>query len=123
MNKENIQKFIDLVKSNPACWDQAHWHCGTTHCFAGHGQIMSGRPANTETVRKDARIFYDLNKGDADWAFNPNRTLEDIEQLVVSNGYDCDGYNRDGYNRYGYDCDGYDCDGLDKNNQPKSNIK
>lgn len=104
MNKENYKKVLDLIEANPECWKQTSWHCRTQHCFAGHAQILSGKMANDDTVRRDARIFLDLSKPEADYFFAGERTLEDF---------------RAGYDRAGYKSAGYDRDQLDKNNHPK----
>ena len=99
MNKENVQKVLDLIEANPSCWNQEKWHCGTTHCFAGHAQILSGKQENVKTVRTDARIYLDLSLADADWAFYFLRTLEELKTLINHAGYNRYGYNHAGYNR------------------------
>jgi hypothetical protein len=35
-------KILALVEANPACFDQGTWHCGTTHCTAGHMVNLAG---------------------------------------------------------------------------------
>ena len=139
MNKENIQKVIDVIEDNPHSWNQDFWHCGTTHCFAGHAQILSGKQANKATVRKDARIFLDLDLRTFNWVSNYCRTLDDLKSLLTDEIFDIDGFDKNGYDRYGFDRagyartgfdrigydrggfnrDGYDRDGLDVNNKPK----
>jgi hypothetical protein len=109
MNKENVKKVLDAIKANPESWDQTQWHCGSSHCFAGHAQLMSGNPQDSRTTRRDARAFLDMSRVDADWAFAGHRTLDELKELL-SDGYDRDGYDRDGYDRDGYDRDGYDRD-------------
>ena len=109
MNKENYAKVLAQIEVHPETWKQDSWHCGTQHCFAGHAQILSGRPADDKTARRDARIFLDLSRVEADYFFQAYRTLKDFR----------DGYNRAGYDRAGYDRDGYDSDGLDKHNKSK----
>jgi hypothetical protein len=137
MNIELHNKIIAKITANPECWNQESWHCGTSHCYGGHAQIMSGNPANDTTVRRDARIALDLSGPEADYAFAGSRTLEELKELpewINRDGYDQygfnwagydqygfnrDGFNRAGYNRAGYNRAGYDRDGLDKNNKPK----
>ena len=111
MNVKNFKLVLDKIKSDPEHWQQSDWHCGTKHCFAGWAQILSGKPANNDTVRHDARIFLDLDSVTADYCFAYDATIKRLESVL-------DG--RDGYDRAGYDRDGYDRDGLDKNNKPKS---
>jgi len=143
MNRENYKLVLDKITSCPDEWDQWVWHCGTTHCFAGWAQILSGKPADRDTVRRDARVFLDLSSIEANYLFEAARTLRDFnnyDRIVYDGdgydrtGYDRIGYDRDGrdrtgrdrtgrdingYDRYGYDRIGYDCDGLDRNNKPK----
>jgi hypothetical protein len=148
MNKERMQIIVDRIEANPACWKQSSWHCGTSHCLAGHAQIDSGANPDNNTVRRDARMWLDLSLSEANYLFAGTRTIEDFKAALTDSydragydrdvydraGYDRDGYNRagydrDGYNRAGYDRDvydragydrdGYDRDDLDKNNKPK----
>jgi hypothetical protein len=118
-NIENIQKVLDLIEANPSCWDQSKWHCGTSHCFAGHAQIMLTGKENIDTVRRDARIFFGMSKAEADYYFAGNRTIDELktaadEDLYNPAGYDRDGYDRAGYDRDGFDQDGFDWDGYDR---------
>jgi hypothetical protein len=148
MNKERFQEIINKIESNPMSWDQERWHCETAHCFAGHAQILSNKPINNGNARKDARVWLDLSKAEANYLFYYKRTLQNFKDFLNddflklkkqyiydsdeydfdgynydefdSGGYDCDGYDCDGYDCNGYNRDGYDCDGLDKNNKPKN---
>jgi len=38
------QRILDQIRSDPASWDQEHWHsvCGTKHCVAGWACELSG---------------------------------------------------------------------------------
>jgi hypothetical protein len=128
MNLENFNKVLAVIEADPSKWNQGEWHseCGTKHCIAGWSQILAGRKANINTVRGDAREFLDLTSFEAEWLFNPRRTIDNFKAVSSgkflcydsngydSDGYDSDGYDRDGYNRYGYDRDGYDSDGYDR---------
>ena len=114
MNKENLQKVIDVIEDNPHSWNQKQWHCGTTHCFAGHAQILSGKKEDEITVRTDARIFLDMNFHKFNWVVSSIRTLEDFKSLLNDTdfdieGFNIDGFDIDGFNCYGYARDGYDC--------------
>ncbi len=124
LNKENFQAVLDRIKANPCSWDQSKWHCGTTHCFAGHAQIMAGKPIDDATVRRDARMYLGLKQCDASVLFRSDATIEDFEEFLRTEGYDeqgfdCAGYNREGYGIQGFHRDGYDTDGLDINNKPR----
>jgi len=35
-NKRLLKKILKKIEADRKCWDQQTWHCGTTHCFAGH---------------------------------------------------------------------------------------
>src|SRR5215469_18928586 len=116
MNTTNFKKVLGHIKASQSCWKQDDWHCGTSHCFGGWAQILSGKPANNATVRRDARVFLELTAHQADYCFAGQRRLVDFEEmLAVPDGYNWAGRDRDGYDRDGYDRDGYDRDGLDKN--------
>lgn len=93
-NKENFQKVLTTIKENPSCWRQEKWHCGSSHCFAGWAQILSGKAANDDTARKDARKFLGLTIKEADCLFQSCRTIEDFEK-AVDDGYDRDGLDKD----------------------------
>ena len=115
MNKTNYQKVLDQIESNLACWNQSQWHCGTSHCFFGWAQILSGEPANDARVIRDARIYLNVSRATASYLSNADRTLLELKKFLID---DSDGYNRAGYNRADYNRAGYDSDGLDKNNKP-----
>ena len=34
-----LRAIVDRIKADPSCWDQSRWHCGTSHCIAGHAQL------------------------------------------------------------------------------------
>ncbi len=142
-NLENIKLVLDHIENNPECWQQTNWHCGTSHCFAGWAQVLSGKEENDATVRRDARMFFGFNRQEADYYFHGDRKLEELKTALLdefyndgynqygldrdgynrngynSNGFDRDGFNFDGFNFDGFDKDGFDRDGLDKNNKYK----
>jgi len=127
-NRENFERVLNHIKAHPETWKQSKWHCGTSHCFAGHAQIMAGNAPNNKTVRRDARIFLGLTRYEADRMFASSRSIADFEAFLSDGynraghdraGYDRDGYNRAdydraGYNRAGYDRAGYDRDGYNR---------
>ena len=124
---KNIRLAVEVVNhilDNPDLWDQYEWHCGTTHCFAGHVQIMGGRAENAKKCFNDLIELLGVCEEDADWLTNSRRPLSDLHAYVKSYvngtpyfdryGYDPHGYDR--HNRYqeGYDCYGYDRNGYDR---------
>jgi hypothetical protein len=117
IKKENLLAVMAHIEANPECHKQNSWHCGTSHCFGGWAQIMSGKNANDLTVRRDARVFLGLTfieANDLFCAYNSRADLREMVDNMVSAGYNRDGYNRDGYNRDGYDRAGYDRAGYDR---------
>ena len=129
MNVERYKLVLKHIEDNPENWDQTQWHCGTSHCFGGWAQILAGKPADSLTVRRDAREFLGLNAKEANYLFDQNRTLNDFRNELIygsdgfnlngyrRDGFDHDGYSRNGYDRNGYDRAGYDDDGLDFHNR------
>jgi len=92
MNAENFAKVIAAIDADPSSWDQIHWHswCMTTHCFAGHAQILSGAPLKkregghdfSSFAGSDAIRWLDLTDYDADYLFNPCRTMDDFRDFL-----------------------------------------
>lgn len=117
-NIENCKLVLTQIKNHPETWNQKYWHCGTAHCFAGWAQILSGKPADSTTARRDARIFLGLSAAEAEYYFHSERTLSELE-TVLEDFYDENGCSPDGHDRNGYNREGYDRDGLNKNNKLK----
>ena len=122
-------QVISHILDHPETWSQQVWHCGTTHCFAGHVQIMGGCPENGETCLEDMIDLLGCSEEDASWLVYTGRTLGELCAYVASyvdgtpyfdadgfgkDGFDRYGYGRNGYNRHGYDCHGYDRYGYDR---------
>jgi hypothetical protein len=117
---DRYRAVVEYIKAHPEEYNQKSWHssCGTTACFAGRAQIMSGKAPDKDTTRRDAKIWLGLTKNEADYLFDGNQ-LFDVIAGYDSDGYDRAGYDSDGYDRDGYDSDGYDSDGLDFQNKPR----
>jgi len=87
MNAANFAQVIAAIDADPSSWDQVEWHswCMTTHCFAGHAQILSGVKRG-ETLRLftqiDALRWLDLKASEADYLFNPSRTMDDFRDFL-----------------------------------------
>ena len=41
-NAPLLLKTLEHIENRPEEWNQAHWHCGTVACFAGHAAILDG---------------------------------------------------------------------------------
>lgn len=104
MHVENFRRVLDAINDYPEGYDQSCWHseCGTTHCFAGWAQILAGKEPNARTARRDARVFLQLTSIEADYLFDPDRQLYEIQESFE------DATFRES---------GYDGDNLDKNFQ------
>ena len=120
MNREHYQQVLDQITAHPETWDQTQWHCGTTHCFAGWAQLLSGHPAKDATVRRHARMYLDLSFEEANWLFSTEITLAELQGF--RNGDHEADYSRAGYDRDGLDRAGYDRDGLDRQNRPRPGV-
>ena len=112
-NIENCKLVLAQIEKHPETWNQGTWHCGSSHCFTGLAQIYSGKPADEDSVRRDARIFLGLSFIEANYYFNAVRTLKELK-TVLENFYNRDGFGRDGFNRYGFDRNGFDRDGFNR---------
>jgi len=92
MNAENFTQVIAAIDADPSIWDQSEWHswCMTKHCFAGHAQILSGAPFKRRAGGDDLRLFtrsdavrwLDLKVDEADYLFNPSRTMDDFRDFL-----------------------------------------
>ena len=135
---KNVKLAVEVINhilDNPETWDQRDWHCGTTHCFAGHVQIMGGRAKDDDTCPQDLTDLLQCSAEDAAWLTNSRRTLSELHEYVAAyvngtpyfdrygydphgydrNGFNCEGYDREGYDREGYDREGYGRNGYDRN--------
>ena len=116
---KNVKLAVEVVNhilDNPDLWDQREWHCGSTHCFAGHVQIMGGRAVWAATCLQDMVDLLECSREDAAWLAYTGRTLSELHAYVASyvNGtpyFDAEGYDRHGYNRHNHNCEGYDRNG------------
>lgn len=37
-----LRKTMEHIESHPQEWEQRHWICGSTACFAGHAVLIDG---------------------------------------------------------------------------------
>lgn len=98
-----LVKVVNHIIAHPETWDQSAWHCRTTHCVAGHGQIMAGKPPNSDTAMRDAREAFGLCEGDANYLFSGMRTLPQIYMFTKSKlgPFDRASFDRAGFDRAG----------------------
>lgn len=87
-NAANAQRVIDWIEANPERWCQTSLHYGTTHCFAGVAQILSGKKASVIYTTEDACAFLGLplvdtwDGNDAGYLFAPWRTLPELKERI-----------------------------------------
>jgi hypothetical protein len=114
--RERLAAIIARIDADLSCWDQFSWHCGTSHCLAGHAQLDAGLPLDEgQAAARDGAEWLGMSEAVSKWAFNSTRKLDELRSLLEfdlsskrdPDGYDRYGYNRAGYNRYGYDREGY----------------
>ena len=96
MNLERHNQIIAMIEANPKSWNQLYWHCGTSHCYGGWAQVLSGATINKNTAFEDARRWLELSIFEAKEAFNIHNSLDDLKDLP--NNFT---YNEHGYNKYG----------------------
>jgi len=110
-NLNNIKLVLDKIESNPACWDQMKWHCGTSHCFFGHGQIEAGKKINDDKAGLDGKLFFGFTAREARYYAECNRTFKELKTALYDffdkNGYDPDGLDENGFDEYGLNEYGY----------------
>lgn len=99
VNVELLQKTLDTIKANPQHWNQRHWHCGTSHCFAGFAELLAnGLPVETsldeierlKITRKlgmstpiEAERLLGITDEDGDVLFYGHNTLKELEHMVA----------------------------------------
>ena len=125
---KNVKLAVEVLNhilDNPETWSQHEWLCGTTHCFAGRVQTMSGRPERVVFRLQDMADLLECGEEDASWLAYSRRTLSELHAYVAAyvNGtpyFDADGFGKDGFDRHnrgrdGNDREGYDREGYDRN--------
>lgn len=98
---ELLDAAIRVIKEHPEHWNQETWHCGTSHCIAGHIQlIVKGLPYNhrigytpTGSTSQIARDALGISLRDAELLFSSTNTLEDI--IDIRNKLEAYGYCRE----------------------------
>lgn len=94
MNKKNFERVLAFIEANPEHWDQRHWHCGTSHCFAGVAELVKHNLQMSDhehTIRVAsrwrlptfliARRFLGITEAEACWLFSAARTLDDFRMV------------------------------------------
>ena len=98
---------LNEIDAHPEQWNQRFYHgestCGSTHCWAGWCDKLSGNykkgekslsPKTIDSIGLSERDFKDM----ADFR-NPRARLEALHLLFSTGVYGVDGYDDDGFDR------------------------
>lgn len=96
MNIERFKQVLEMIEANPEHWNQSHYHCDTSHCFAGFCDLVEqGLPASTDqeshelynlrysSCAERAKSFLEINEGEAGFLFACCRTLDDFRLMLA----------------------------------------
>lgn len=78
MNVEPLRRAINKIISDPSCWNQMEWHCGTQHCIGGHIQIDAGRAENADKVQEDMQQVLQCEKATVRWLTAGHRSFTEL---------------------------------------------
>lgn len=96
MNKRRFIRVLEAIEANPEHWNQNHWHCGTSHCFAGFAELQKfglKSSLSEDEVRGilvhralfstflTAQYYLGLDSDQASWLFSSARTLDDFRRV------------------------------------------
>jgi hypothetical protein len=80
------QAIYERVTANPDCLEMGDWHCGTTHCRAGHVVDLAGEAGyaleafyNTPLA---AQLIYDASTPES-FRINPGRFYDSNEDALA----------------------------------------
>jgi len=94
MNLKRFKAILTQIKDHPETWNQTEYHtmCGTAHCIAGWAQIHA-KTYPAEFVKDEGIKWLELEYRQAEWLFDPYRTMLDFEHVVKAG--DCPEMNHD----------------------------
>jgi hypothetical protein len=133
---------IKDAQANPDHWSQRNWHCKTSHCIAGFGDMRQEGlkptdlyPGGNDSPFADEYPYWGFKAEIFSSGNSMTTILACLEYIEIKGfeydrsghnvfGYDRDGYNqrgwdRDGYNRRGFDRHGYNRQGFDRHGQQR----
>jgi hypothetical protein len=112
-----LRAAVNHIIEHPESWDQARWHCGTSHCLFGQCQIMAGFPQTSNGIREQVQYALGISQSEAAWLSAPNRLLPEIygfAKKMLDPKFDSDGFDSDGFDRAGFDSDGFNRAGFNR---------
>jgi hypothetical protein len=90
MRQDRLLEIVGRIYQRPETWDQEMYHCGSAHCVAGHaqndmyGRIFTSGIFTSGFAFADGRIWLDLGRQEAEWLFDPVRTLDDLIRAAIT---------------------------------------
>lgn len=80
---ELLAAAVEQIAAHPETWNQREWHsrCGSTHCVAGHVELIA-LGEQTCCTFWTATDLLGLTVKEADWLFDPNRTLPQLYRFT-----------------------------------------
>ena len=84
MNEFNLElhnKVIAQIEKDPENWSQSVWGYGTCRCYGGWALELGSKKINNNTLRRDASAALGLTLEECYYAFNSDRTLEELKAL------------------------------------------
>jgi hypothetical protein len=90
VHEERLLATLALVKAHPEHWNQEYWHCGTSHCFIGFGDVIArGVPIDTnlsifniEGLLCVNAEWFGLNRKSWDILMHYSNTIKELELFV-----------------------------------------
>ncbi len=78
-----LRAAVNTILRDPETWNQRNWHtwddgCATTHCIAGHCQVLVGRDADSGRCKSEVTELLGISVETADWLFDCDRTIHEI---------------------------------------------
>lgn len=94
---ERLRLTLARIESHPDNWNQEDEHCGTSHCFAGHAELLArGLPPDMSELglyqsigfdRRSARVVCEqwcgLSDDEIKRLYRTTNTLEDLRRIVA----------------------------------------
>ena len=81
-NAERLQRVLTYIEEHPDQWNQAHWHCGSSHCFCGTAQILAGHAPGSGRIFDQVCKWLGLSDSEFDVLAATGNTLEDLRRHV-----------------------------------------
>ena len=107
-NQANLEATLAAIEANPQHWEQAEWHCGTSHCFGGFAEMLrlgksptcqaplEGNVVNGGLLGRYAtQDWLGLEEDEWDEITDLDNSLDDIRRMVCDGQWYCHDYDED----------------------------